>query len=290
MGYAPIHNAKDFERRIVIGEAAESKYLEFKAEYAWHRDDRREQGVECARDVAQFANTEGGTILVGIDEGVGASGLKVASAVRGVDDPSGLIGWIEQKIRTSLVPATVSRHCVNFEVNGKALVAINVPPSVHLVAVWDTERKRGVEYLYRTDHGKEWMNPDEVERHLMNGSRAAKLAVMAIWEKLDDAARGRPIVLVPPIAVQQEHFDPLWPTMLRRWIEHEPEGESRPNLKHLGDNELEILMYGERSLGHLVRVPYAYVQAVWVTSDSRLALGLSVRIVRAKAEYHLEPV
>src|SRR5437762_2632401 len=62
------------------------------------------------------------------------------------------------------------------------VVAVNVPPSLHLVALWHSERrsqfeeKNSIEYLYRDSHGKKWMNPDEVERHIMNGSRAAKLA------------------------------------------------------------------------------------------------------------------
>ena len=57
----------------------------------------------------------------------------------------------------------------------------------HQVDTWlrcGTTRRNGllIEYVRRTSHGKDWMNPDEVERHLMNGSRAAKLALLAAKE------------------------------------------------------------------------------------------------------------
>jgi hypothetical protein len=76
------------------------------------------------------------------------------------------------------------------------IVAINVPPSLHLAALWHPDRKRGIEYLYRTDHGKQWMNPDEVERHLMNGSRAMQIRLTHV---LEVANLTLPVALTPPL-------------------------------------------------------------------------------------------
>jgi predicted HTH transcriptional regulator len=70
MSFKPI---SAIEGTVVLGTTAETRILEFKSEYRWqkvndNRADRVAQAEELARDVAQFANTDGGTLLIGITE------------------------------------------------------------------------------------------------------------------------------------------------------------------------------------------------------------------------------
>jgi hypothetical protein len=65
---------------------AESNQLKFKWGYEWKGTRREEEADEVARDVAQFANTEGGTLLIGIGEKDLPDGRRVATDCPGVPD------------------------------------------------------------------------------------------------------------------------------------------------------------------------------------------------------------
>ena len=66
MAYAPITTADDVTSRLIPRHTRENHYVEFKAieerGRAWTRIE------ECARDIAQFANASGGSIIVGAVE------------------------------------------------------------------------------------------------------------------------------------------------------------------------------------------------------------------------------
>jgi hypothetical protein len=81
--------------------------------------------------------------------------------------------WIEDSIVNFLVPSTFEHDVTPITLrDGETLLAIKVPASIHLVSLWDRE-SHTVEYVCRTSHGKRWMNPDEAERHIMDGSRVS---------------------------------------------------------------------------------------------------------------------
>lgn len=176
-GFTPIDSA-NFFTRIQIGSTAENKWLEFKTAYS------KEDPLELARDIAQFANTEGGTLLFGVSEEKDSTGkLNVAKEFVGVSDVDRLKQAIEQAIQNHITPSTFRPVSETIKCqDSKVVVALNVPPSRHVIYVCKREdqgheksQKHLIECLHRTNHGKDWMNPDELERHLMNGSRAAKL-------------------------------------------------------------------------------------------------------------------
>lgn len=266
--YLPIDDAASFARRVVLGQTSENRVLEFKEEYRWQRntpEDRASQAEELCRDVAQFANTDGGVLLVGVTERE-EDGRRVADGIKSVDAVDGLRQWAEQAIRKHLTPSTFSRSMNAIVLPaGGTILAINVPPSLHLVALWVPERKRGVEYLYRTGHGKEWFNPDEVERHIMNGSRAMQIRLAHLFGELAPAARGGPIPveLSPPAQiwmVRQQGFGPQPPVRLA------PAGAS--------DYEIELMVHNV-----CVRLPHGLIFEAWRTSDQKLGLYLKVGIV-----------
>ncbi len=259
-GYSPIRSLAEFERRVTFGETVESRHLEFKQAY----DDRskKNNARECARDLAQFANAEGGTLLLGVTETTHPDGRHVASGIVTVPDAIGE-QWLNQAIRNHAAPATFSRSVDRIDHPEGVVWAINVPPSLDLVAVWSIEQ-HGIEYLYRTDHGKQWMNPDEVERHLMDGSRAVRLALQ---DAVAAVGGERPVLLVPAVyEVRVSHGrERLMPTDLGvRLVFGAP---WRHVELHVGTT--------------LVNIPLALIRAVWTTPDHMIGLCLCVRLLRA---------
>lgn len=287
--FAPITDSDAFAKAVVLGATCESRFLEFKAEYRWQKaqdDHPAEQAVELCRDVAQFANGEGGTVLVGVEEDLGRDGRKVAARVRSVDSADGFKQWVEQAIRNHLAPATFTRSVDIIAHGAAAVVAINVPPSLRLVALWHPQRKNGIEYLFRTDHGKEWMNPDEVERHLMDGARASRLAVRRVWDEITSGNLGdRMLVLVPPVELRTL-------TVLPRKTLVDVDGDgraSRPQLAGLREHEVEVQLLNDNR-PEIHRIPYTLIRDAWTTVDGRPALSLAIRIVRTGQGFHFEPL
>jgi predicted HTH transcriptional regulator len=130
---------------------------------------------ELCRDVTQFANHFGGCLLVGISETTNPQNLKVAASFVPVQEPDKLRGWIEQAITNYCVPHTFTRHIEIIPHPNGTVLAINVPPSRVPVVLWDRDAHT-MQAIGRNNHGKTHLNPDELERLRMNGSRAAKIA------------------------------------------------------------------------------------------------------------------
>ncbi len=67
-----IRSAADLGRLVAFGSTPESRTLDFKEDFgkrqASDKKTRRDGQKETARDIAQFANTIGGCLLVGVGE------------------------------------------------------------------------------------------------------------------------------------------------------------------------------------------------------------------------------
>jgi hypothetical protein len=276
-----IRSAVEFERSIAFNTTTESLTLDFKAlihdRQASEETARRNAQKEICRDVAQFANTLGGALLVGVAERFdSATGLKVASGVATVNDPDALRHWIEQAISNFLVPSSLSHEVVPIRMPQGNVIAVNVPPSRALVYLWD--RADGtIECLRRTSHGKARMNPDEVERHMMNASRAAQLALSAAVDAVGKEGveisggiwgyTGVPGGPVPRI---------------------KPAG--RVDLGQIGETTFELrIPLGSRIVS--LAVPFDLMRAAWVTSGHQVGIALSARIIcsTASGDLALDP-
>ena len=275
-----IHSAAEFRSVVVLKSPTdsgtpESLVLEFKGQIdGWNGKNVAtvEQKKEICRDIAQFANTLGGCLLVGVEEELASiHGRKVASSLKSVMQPETLKAYIECMIANYSVSSTFSHTVVPLAVDGFNILAINVPPSRHLVSVWD--RNAGtVEYLRRTSHGKEYMNPDEVERHLMDGSRAAKLALNA--------------------AIEQATSDKV--DAGGAWEGGSHGGFARKGLEfalgQLTDHWFELISSAPNTNSQWpVTIPYGVVREAWVNASGVLTLLLSVRIVFRDNKLSLEP-
>lgn len=288
-----IRTVEELDAGVKMGVTNEDLVLDFKttidnwdlpkAAKDYHKLKAKAEQETC-RDIAQFANTNGGCLLIGVEERLDlATGLKVAVAINQVSEPDKMREWIEQAIANYLVPATFA-HPIDILRDPRGIVvAVNVPPSLHLVALWHSERrsqfeeKHSIEYLYRDSHGKKWMNPDEVERHIMNGSRAAKLAFeLAVSQATKHEVR---------VAGGYWGFpeDPRPNDKYSPW-----NVKGSVTIGRTNEHWFELIIpYG--SATRCINLPYSVVEHVWVGSDEQLNLLLSVRVVFRGDQFTLEP-
>jgi schlafen family protein len=293
MSFKPIADAAAFLGTVVLGETPETRVLEFKAEYRWQKDkykpgEMANQAEELCRDVAQFANSEGGTVLVGVTERSVPEGRKVADAIQPVVNVDGFKQWTEQAIRNHLAPSTFSRSLDTIVLPQGVVLAINVLPSLHLVALWHADRKNGIEYLYRTDHGKQWMNPDEVERHIMNGSRAMQIQLARVFDDVGRAGSNLPVELTPQLKAWDESRVEAGVESMGRLVSADHDVSVNPALCSDREIELRINLEGRAVC---VRLPHGLVGEAWTTSDRRVGLCLKVAIViRGDRDIGLEPL
>ena len=280
-----LHSASEFQAAVQLGDTPESLVLEFKETLNdWNppaadpkrQERRREAQKEMCRDISQFANTLGGCLLLGVSERLDSTrGVKVADSITPIQEVEQLRQWIEQAIMNYLVPTTFTHDVVAITLPQGNILAVNVPASRYLVSLWD-RANHTVEYVRRTSHGKDWMNPDEVERHLMDGSRAAKLALIAAKEQATSE--------------QVEIADGIWQQSsgkTRNW--HPPPSRLPITISQMSEYWFELRMnlppFGDVS----VTVPYSLIKETWVNSSGRVMLLLTVRIVEREGALVLTP-
>ena len=280
-----ITTPEEFANNVTIGSTTENLTLDFKTtvDHSLPKgtpdDVKQKAQQEICRDIAQFANTDGGCLLIGVEEDLDpVTGLKVAKAIRSVTKPDEMRQWIEEAVKNYLVPATL-RHSIDIvQLPSGTVVAVNVPPSLHLVALWLSERKSGteknrIEYLYRDNHGKKWMNPDGVERHIMNGSRATKLA-------FDNALTQASVKEVNLVGGYWERgsgikaFNPVRPN-------------PTATVGRVCDQWFELVTRNQSSTESL-NLPFGLIDQVWVGSDGRIHLLLSLRILHTFKGFKVE--
>jgi len=279
-----IRNAEDLDAVVTIGTTTESLVLDFKRSiHNWdlppgtpNRNNlKAEAQRETCRDIAQFANTEGGCLLIGVAERLDpVTQLKVAEGFHSIADPDAMTQWIEEAIRNYLVPATFSREIVPVPDPRGTVLVVNVAPSIHLSTSWDSQRHT-MECVRRTTHGRDWLNPDELERHIMNGSRATKLA-------FDLALNRAPGTEIRIAGGYWTRVGNPPNTELRPWYPEAP-----VNIGQVSDQWFELefgrIGGGNRSL----ILPLGVVEHAWVGADERIYLILSIRVVLVNLGYEL---
>lgn len=265
-----IRSALEFESAVQLGGTPESLVLEFKAKVdGWNapaKTPKKDLQKETSRDVAQFANTLGGCLLIGVNERSDPThGVNVAQSITPVKEVDKLRQWIEQAIINYLVPSTFSHDVTPIALPQGSILAINVRASRHIVSLWDRDNHT-VEYVRRTSHGKEWMNPDEVERHLMDGSRAAKLAIIAAKEGTKSE--------------RVEVASGLW---LRHRSANGPDQRWNPGgpitIGQMEEYWFELRLPNAKRKTCSVTIPYGLIREAWVSASGIVTLLLTVRVI-----------
>ena len=262
----------DVDQSIIIGETVESLYLDFKESVNGFNSQMSKEATdrarkELCRDVTQFANHLGGCLLVGIAEIKNTNNLKVASRYQSVQDPDKLREWIELSIDNYCIPKTFRREVAIIDCNGNILLAVNVPPSRIPVVLWDRQNHT-MEVIGRNNHGKVYLNPDDLERLRMNGARAAKIAIDSALSKADVSNPDPHIVLVSGFL--------QWSDANGKWFRV----EKVPNItiKNREDDAFDLEFEGSGYMDRIVTLPYGLVQECWNDKNGRVHMLLSVDI------------
>jgi hypothetical protein len=172
---------------LVVRGRPETAVLEFKATVdGWNAKKgtpdavRQDAQRELCRDLSQMANSAGGHVVYGVEEDKATDGVKVAGAWAPLSDPEAMKAWIEDVLPNYCVPSTFTKEAHLVDIPGGRALVVTVQPSRSAVYLWDRD-KRTIQCVVRTSTGKKYLNPNELERHLMDGTRAAKLAFDDVW-------------------------------------------------------------------------------------------------------------
>lgn len=227
MLYCPIKNQQDFESLIHIGETPESIYWDYKQYF------NSKEPTDIAIDLASFANTYGGTLLIGVAEKK-ENGLKVASNfVPNVDAEE-----IKKQVFTrilDLISPKINAQVVQFNVSDNVVVAINVEPSVNLVSVCLDKDRQSFCIPYRTEYGNRYMSFEEVEKRMMDN----KTRAMYLKLKKFLPSGGKVIIYPSPIRNNQCEWYVEWLNGM--------------------DDEVRLSQNGLRS----IVVPLSFIDEVW---------------------------
>lgn len=262
-----IHSALEFQSAVQLGNTPESLVLEFKAKVdGWNtpaKPPKKDAQKETSRDIAQFANTLGGCLLIGVKERSDPThGVKVAESITPVKEVDKLQQWIEQAVINYLVPSTFGHDITPIALPQGSILAINIRASRHIVSLWDCDNHT-VEYVRRTSHGKEWLNPDEVERQLMDGSRAAKLTLIAAKE----STRSDQVKVANGLWLRLRTTDQRW----------NPAGSI--TIGQMEEYWFELRVPNAKRKPCSVTIPYSFIKEVWVSASGIVTLLLTVRVI-----------
>ena len=281
--YSPILTTEDFNRRIEVNVTEETETLEFKARLEGFPvakgtalEIKKHAQLEVCRDVTQFANWKGGTLLFGVAEHKQENGRAVVQSLNGVQNAADCRQWIEQALAKYCVPLTFSRTIETIQVDTHSVVAVNVPPSRSLVALWNSEAHT-IQYISRTSHGKRYLNPDEVDRMRQDNTRSGQVA-MEMAQSSALSIRAAPPQLRTPL------FSRLGSTLERM----QPE-LTKPTVGALRAHDFEIrVRVDSRQLS--AYIPYGVVREAWADDNGDIHVLLGARLVLCRGNaFTLEP-
>lgn len=165
MLYTPFKTAQDFESLIHLGETSESIHWDYKQSF------NPKKAEDLAIDLAAFANTFGGTLLIGVAEKTDGAKKVASGFVPGIN-----VEEIRKTVHThisEIISPKIDVQVVPIEVSGNLVVAINVEPSINLVGVCLDRDRRQYSFPYRTEYGNQYMIFEEVEKRMVDNKTRA---------------------------------------------------------------------------------------------------------------------
>jgi hypothetical protein len=244
MIYKPFKTAQDFESLIHLGETPESIHWDYKQMFNPKEPDN------IAIDLAAFANTYGGTLLIGIAEKK-INDIKVASSFVPNVDAEEIRKVVNTRIHEIISPK-IDVQVVPIEVSGSHIVAVNVEPSINLVGVCLDRDRRQYSFPYRTEYGNQYMIFEEVEKRMVDNK------TRAMFLKLKEFIPEKEKVMIYPVPMCNNRSE--WTL---EWV-------------HNSKNEVKLERDGAKS----IIVPISFIEEVWkgnvgvcIKMNSRLYCG-----------------
>ncbi len=227
MLYKPFKTAQDFEGLIHLGETSESIHWDYKQSF------NPKKAEDLAIDLAAFANTFGGTLLIGVAEKSDGAKKVASGFVPGIN-----VEEIRKTVHThisEIISPKIDVQVVPIEVSGNLVVAINVEPSINLVGVCLDRDRRQYSFPYRTEYGNQFMIYEEVEKRMVDN----KTRAMYLKLKKNLPSGGRVTLYPFPI----RNYRTQW---FFEWVDG-------------FDNEIKLVANGFRS----IVVPISFIEEVW---------------------------
>ncbi|REG27000.1 putative DNA-binding protein [Archangium gephyra] len=201
--HSPIRDAET-TIQLVANQEIESMHLDFK-EFFWTKNpnSNREPGQEAAKDIAAFANSEGGTIVVGVsDTNDRASGWNQRFKHEGKREQ------LEMWLRNYLTPSGLANHVEIIEITtagGQETLVINVPPWPYGV-VGIQGKDGGCLFPFRMGRDTRFLSIDEAMERNHVANRFLFLKIKKLMGDVPfNAELGGPIVrVVSPLVIKAE--------------------------------------------------------------------------------------
>jgi hypothetical protein len=225
--YKPFKTIQDFESLIHFGETPEGIHWDYKQML------NLKVPADIAIDLAAFANTYGGTLLIGVAEKK-INCLKVASSFVPNVDAEEIKKLVNTRIHEIISPK-IDVQVVPIEISGNLIVAVNVEPSINLVGVCLDKDRRQYSFPYRTEYGNQYMIFEEVEKRMVDN----KTRAMYLKLKKYLPSGGKVNVYPAPIANNKIEWR-------FEWICN-------------SENEIRLNQNGYRSID----VPISFIEEVW---------------------------
>lgn len=241
MLYEPFKTEQDFESHIRMGETPECIHWDYKQVL------NPKEPADIAIDLAAFANTYGGTLLIGVAEKK-MNGLKVASDIVPNVDAEMIKKFVNERIH-EILSAKIEAPVLQFNVSNKVVVAINVEPSINLIGVCLDRDRRSFCFPYRTEYGNRYMSFEEVEKRMVDNKTRAMYLKLKKYLPSD----GKVNIYPAPIANNKIEWR-------FEWI-------------HDSENEIRLNQNGYRSID----VPMSFIEEVW-NGRGGVCLKLSSRL------------
>lgn len=248
MLYKPFKTSQDFESLIHMGETPEGIHWDYKQSL------NPKEPADIAIDLAAFANTYGGTLLIGIAEKK-ENGLKVASGfVPNVDTEE-----IKKQVFThilDLISPKIDIQIAQFNVSNNVVAAINVEPSVNLISVRSKKDPHAYSFPCRTEYGNRCMSFEEVEKRMIENKTRTMYLKLKKYFPLDEKVNIYPA----PIANHKIEWR-------FEWI-------------YGSENEIRLSQPGYRS----IVVPISFIEEVW-NGRGGICLKLNARLYCASPNF-----
>ena len=244
MLYKPFKTPQDFESLIHLGETPEGIHWDYKQMF------NSKEPADIAIDLAAFANTYGGTLLIGIAEKK-INGLKVASSFVPNADAEEIRRLVNTRIHEIISPK-IDVQVIQIEISGNLIVAVNVEPSINLVGVCLDRDRRQYSFPYRTEYGNQYMIFEEVEKRMVDNK------TRSMFLKLKGLIPEKEKVTIYPVPKCNNRSE---------WT-----------LEWINDSENEVKL--ERNESKSIIVPISFIEEAWkgnvgacIKMNSRLYCG-----------------
>ena len=227
MLYKPFKTPQDFESLIHLGETPEGIHWDYKQML------NPKEPADIAVDLAAFANTYGGTLLIGVAEKK-INGLKVASGFAPNVDAEEIKKLVHTRIHEIISPK-IDVQVVPIEISGNLIVAVNIEPSINLIGVCLDRDRRQYSFPYRTEYGNQFMIFEEVEKRMVDDKTSAMYLKLKKYFPTDGK------VNVYPASIANNKV--AWRF---EWI-------------YNSENEIRLNQNGYRSID----IPISFIEEVW---------------------------